>query len=122
MIDDEVDVLEVLAESVAAPGHHVHAVPTAAAALHHAREARPDVVLLDLVLPVLSGPVLLQRLRELHSGLPIVVLTAQLDPELEAQMRALGASAVIHKPVELEELGRVIAAALGPSDDADAHP
>jgi DNA-binding response OmpR family regulator len=82
-------------------------------AVELAHEVEPDVVILDLMLPKLSGLDVLARLRaELAPRRPpIIVMSAWADAE-EAALRA-GADRFIPKPFELDDLSRVVHEALG---------
>jgi DNA-binding response OmpR family regulator len=68
-------------------------------------KARPDIVLLDLNLPKVTGDVLLKRIRQSSSmaDVPVIVLTSSDSPRDRNQAEKLGASAYIRKPSNLEE-------------------
>lgn len=72
----------------------------------------PDVVLLDLGLPGIDGFSVLERLGGSRTETPVIVVTAMSSVEVDAKARALGAFAVLPKPVELEELAECIERAL----------
>ncbi|MBI5882858.1 MAG: response regulator [Elusimicrobia bacterium] len=83
---------------------------------------RPDLVLLDMTMPDLSGIEVLAALRKARQAVPVLMLTAEQDIGLARQSLDLGASAYITKPFEpatlLSEVGRVLdRAAAGPLDD-----
>ena len=62
----------------------------------------------DLIMPGLSGRGLLEKVGTQYPDLPIVVLTGQLDRETEQELLALGAKAIVGKPVFGNELVAVI--------------
>lgn len=66
-------------------------------ALELVEKERPDVILLDVMMPDLDGPATLRRLRELPAaqGVPVIFMTALSDKE---ELMALGARGVIAKP------------------------
>jgi two-component system cell cycle response regulator len=70
--------------------------------LRAAREAAPDIILLDLVLPDLPGAEVLARLRAdpATADIPVVALTASRDPAARMQALAAGADEVLVKPVD----------------------
>ncbi len=73
----------------------------------------PDAVLLDLGLPLESGVSVLSFTRNvLRSGAPVVILTGQDDPEMEAAVKELGVSAYLRKPVENHTLIAAVERAL----------
>ncbi len=64
----------------------------------------PDVILLDAMMPRLSGVDALKRLRESGCGIPVLIISAHLDAQDPERMTALGASDVVPKPFEWDEL------------------
>jgi CheY-like chemotaxis protein len=79
---------------------------TALEGLDRARLERPDLVLLDLVLPDLAGEEVLARLRgdPRTAGVPVVVLSANARPERAKQLLEAGAAAYLTKPLEIDRL------------------
>lgn len=65
--------------------------------LEHVRRDEPDVILLDLDLPVMGGVAVCNRLRECNPAVAIVILTALADPELARRCLLLGARAYVVK-------------------------
>ena len=76
--------------------------PGGRAALEQAPEFKPDLVLLDVMMPDLSGPETLAALRELPSmqGVPVVFMTAKAMPDELEQLLAHGATGLIVKPFD----------------------
>jgi CheY-like chemotaxis protein len=70
---------------------------------------RPDCVVTDLIMPDMRGLVLLETLRRRHSEIPVVVVTADIQEEVAARCRQLGAAQVLHKPVKPDRLRQAIA-------------
>lgn len=110
LVDDD-DVLRADLERALAGRYTVTCVRRGLDALDVARATRPDVVLLDVVLPDLSGYDVLRILRTTGatSAVPVIMLTVQPERALAA---SLGACDVIAKPVDLEQLRRAIEHAL----------
>jgi len=79
-----------------------------ARALELYREARPDLVLLDLTMPVMDGFELLRRLIEMDAAAHVVVLTADHQAESKRRCLAAGAKAILNKPARADELLRVL--------------
>ncbi len=73
-------------------------------ALERYREARPDLVLLDLVMPGLSGEETLRRLLELDPGANVVIVSSLGTDEAVQTCLALGARSFLRKPFKREEL------------------
>ena len=72
----------------------------------------PRCLLLDLHMPEVSGLELLQQLRESGDSTPVIVVSGRSDPVLESRARALGAAAVLDKPVGHKALFAAIHQAL----------
>jgi len=70
----------------------------------------PDLIILDLMMPVVDGFGVLEWIMEHLSDalIPVVVLTGSPDPDHEARARALGACDVFEKPKELDSLGSTV--------------
>jgi len=76
-------------------------------ALERLREAgsqAPDVILLDAMMPNMSGTEVLEQLRDQGSKIPVLMISAHLDAQEPDRMRSLGASDCIPKPFEWEDL------------------
>lgn len=74
---------------------------------------RFDCVMTDLNMPGLSGLQLVQHLRQAEPSLPVIVISAQSDPQLRAQVLRSGAMAFLSKPIDDQVLHRHLIAALG---------
>lgn len=75
-----------------------------------AAQGEHDLIVLDLGMPLMDGVSALEEVRAnpKSRGIPVVVLTGMSDPELHAQVSALGAAALIMKPCGVQELGAVL--------------
>jgi DNA-binding NarL/FixJ family response regulator len=76
-----------------------------------AKQMRPDVVVIDLKMPVLNGLDATRLVRDVLPSTPVVVLTAFTGDELERAALAAGATAFVAKDANLEELRAALAAA-----------
>ena len=89
--------------------------------LRRARERRPDVVVLDLAMPGLDGIDVITHLKSDQHRLatvPVVIATAQRDPQLAAHCRESGCAGYLVKPYSAAELLYTVATAVGRSEDA----
>ena len=103
VVDDEPTLRETLVDALEADGFRVVAAADGREALAQFRAERPDLVLLDLMLPELSG-IEVMRIIRAESGVPIVMLTAK-DSELDKVVGLeLGADDYVTKPFEMAEL------------------
>jgi CheY-like chemotaxis protein len=74
--------------------------------VNKARDLKPDVVLMDINLPVIDGWEAIRRLRDMPetATIPIIALTAHVFPEDRERAAAVGCSAFVAKPVEMAKL------------------
>jgi DNA-binding response OmpR family regulator len=104
VIEDEVRIQSFLARGLEAEGYAVVAAGDGTEGLALATSGAWDLVVLDLLLPGLSG---LQVLRELHRAqpqLPVVILSARSDVQTKLRGFELGATDYVSKPFSLDEL------------------
>ena len=119
VVDDEPTLREALVDALEADGFRVVAAADGREALTQFRAERPDLVLLDLMLPELSG-IEVCRIIRAESGVPIVMLTAK-DSELDKVVGLeLGADDYVTKPFSLRELSARIRAQFRRSEQAVA--
>ena len=103
VVDDEPTQREMLAEALEAEGFTIVTAADGRTALLKFRETRPDLVLLDLMLPEMSG-IEVCRIIRAESGVPILMLTAK-NSELDKVVGLeLGADDYVTKPFSLREL------------------
>jgi two-component system, OmpR family, response regulator len=124
-VDDEPDIRQIVQMALGLlPNLTIHTADSGQQALELAHELRPDLLLLDVMMPGLDGPGTLSRLRadpQLKT-LPVIFMTAKALPQEVARFRALGAVGVIAKPFDPMQLGRqVLALWDGISAEEPAH-
>lgn len=111
LVDDDPTLRKTLSIGLRAEGHEVLVAADGRSALQAASEDEPDLVVLDLGLPDLSGVEVLRRLRG-WSRLPVVVLSARDGSSDKVQALDLGADDYVTKPFSADELlARIRAAA-----------
>ena len=103
LVDDDPTLRRTLAIGLRAAEHEVLIAADGRSALQAVREDRPDVVVLDLRLPDLSGVEVLRRLRA-WSTTPVVVLSARAESTEKVQALDLGADDYVTKPFGMDEL------------------
>jgi CheY-like chemotaxis protein len=106
IVDDEPDIREVIAEMLLLDGYRVRTASNGKLALERARGQRPDLIVLDLMMPVMNGWEFLEAKRadpEL-AAIPVMIVTAGLDQHVR------GAAVLLRKPFDiavfLEKVGR----------------
>jgi signal transduction histidine kinase/CheY-like chemotaxis protein len=113
LVEDNLDAAQTLAELLESWGHEVRVALDGAAALEAARDASPEVVLLDIGLPGMDGYEVARRLREQagRAGLLLVAVTGYGQAEDRRCAREAGFDQHLTKPVDLAELEQLLAAA-----------
>lgn len=104
LVEDDAPIREAVSECLQAEGYRVQVAAHGAEALAWLRGGnRPALVLLDLVMPVMSGPDLLERLRadEALAATPVLLMTAAISPPGKALPRV---DATLAKPFDLDDL------------------
>ena len=104
IVDDEPDILLMLRMSLEDEGHEVVMAADGQMALERIAEHRPDLVLLDVMMPVLDGWGVLERQRELGDGTAVIVLSAKTEESDIARAMDLGAREYVTKPFDLDKV------------------
>jgi EAL domain-containing protein (putative c-di-GMP-specific phosphodiesterase class I)/ActR/RegA family two-component response regulator len=122
VVDDEEPVRRLLRDCLELDGYEVREAADAMAAIDRIGEDIPDCVLLDVMMPGMSGLELLERLRKdpLTAELPVMMLTAATDDDTTWTGWANGASCYVPKPFDIDHMldwvGRLCAPAAEPVD------
>jgi DNA-binding NtrC family response regulator len=113
LVDDEPEVLTVLEKILTRFGYNVIPRPHAESALPEVRQgAGIDLVITDLVMPGMSGSELAAAVRKRMPDVPVILLTGHGSVESYIQTRSDGVFEYINKPVEANELRRIVQAAI----------
>ena len=108
VVDDEQLVCDLLVQFLSLRGYRTLGVKDGAQALAMVEQAPPDLILLDLMLPDISGVEVLRRLREKNFAGAIILVTGSYDEELLEEAWSLHPQEVISKPIDLEKLLAII--------------
>ena len=121
IIDDDVHIGNMLEELLTREGYQVFRAYSGTEALLVLSSAKPDLVLLDLMLPGLSGEEVLPKMK----GIPVIVLSAKVDVESKVSLLLGGAADYVTKPFDTKELLARISVALRketrPTDSVLTH-
>ena len=115
LVDDDPDVLQAIELAFRQEGATTHVATDGLGALHLVREIRPDLLVLDMMLPRSSGLLVLERLREEGVAVPVIMVTANLGKRHREFAGGLGARAYLFKPVSLVRLLEVASELLAPA-------
>jgi DNA-binding response OmpR family regulator len=119
-IDDDLLLLSLCRERLERSGYHVFTAEDGAAGIEMARRERPDVILLDVIMPDMHGLEVCQQLRadgELNDT-PILLMTALEDSGVAAMGRKAGATMTMRKPSDPDHIVQIIGRLLSPKAGA----
>ncbi len=103
VIDDDQELCALMTEFLASHGYQVSTARDGVQGLETALSERPDVVILDVMMPRLDGFDVLRRLRK-QAGIPVLMVSARTAPEDRIQGLNFGADDYLPKPFEVGEL------------------
>ncbi len=115
IVDDDPSIGNLLEEALTKEGYAVLRAYSGTEAVLLLRQTRPDLVLLDMMLPGLSGEEVLPHLK----GVPVIVVSAKIDVDDKVGMLLRGAADYVTKPFDIRELLARIAVQLRHADGAE---
>lgn len=106
IIDDDIYIGDMLSEVLTREGYHVLRAYSGTEALYLLKESRPDLILLDLMLPGLSGEEVLPAMQKLPAakGIPVIVVSAKVEVTDKVKLLLGGAADYVTKPFDVKEL------------------
>ena len=110
LVDDEPDVIEIVRTRLERDGHVILSAPNGQAALTAAATHKPDLVILDVMMPGLDGFEVLRRLKSGAQTMqtPVIMLTAKTEFSSIAQGWSLDADNYVTKPFQIDELAKIV--------------
>ena len=108
LVDDEVEFISTLAERLEIRGIAARVVHDGESALKAVSEDEPQAMVLDVMMPGMKGLDVLQRVREEHPAVQVILLTGQGKTRDGIEGMRYGAFAYLMKPLDLEELIRTL--------------
>lgn len=108
VVDDEGDVRNFFVNFFGRREIKVLAVSSAEEAIKMVVSERPKVMLLDIKLEGMDGIETLRRIRELDKQVKVIMVTGRDDDEAKQETKKLGAYGFIHKPIELDEVEKLV--------------
>jgi DNA-binding response OmpR family regulator len=112
VIDDDRAVVRLLVARLGEEGYTVLSALTSDEGLELVASFHPNLVLLDVGLPDMSGLEVLKRIREIDPAIAVIMVTGNTDPQLARDALELGALAYVDKPFDVAYLKRVVAMSL----------
>ena len=116
IVDDDINIGNLLEEVLTKAGYSVSRAYSGTEAVLYIQRTKPDLVLLDLMLPGLKGEGVLPYLK----GIPVIVVSAKIDVDDKVGMLLRGAADYITKPFDVQELLARVAVQLRHSDSSEA--
>jgi two-component system nitrogen regulation response regulator GlnG len=113
LIDDDAGLIqEQVRQAFPRPFYDVHVADTGSDGIASVRAGAPDVILLDLRLPDRSGLAVFEAIREIDARIPVIFVTTAKTADTAIEAMKQGAFDYLHKPLDLEQLQRVVDDAL----------
>jgi CheY-like chemotaxis protein len=106
LVDDDEKVRELVRVNLEFEGYTVREAGSATEGLDAIEEAKPDLVLLDVMMPHVDGWEMLRRIQDQYGAgaIPVVMFSGQVDEEAQRQATSGGAQAFVGKPFDLRQL------------------
>lgn len=110
IVDDEADVREFAANFFRRRKIEVRTASNGEEALGRINEEKPDLVLMDIKMSGMDGIETLEKIKKIYNDIKIIMVSGKKPEEEESfeKCRRLGAVDYIHKPLELDELERIV--------------
>ena len=104
IVEDEDAIRDVIADVLQDRGFRIRTASNGAEALRCVEQARPDVMVLDLLMPVMHGWDFMEEYGERIGGLPIPIVVVSVNPALPRSFGRFGVRHIIGKPFNVDEL------------------
>jgi CheY-like chemotaxis protein len=106
VVDDTADIRDIVTRQLHYAGHQVISAINGIEGIAYARACLPDLIVMDLVMPLLDGWGAIKQLKEdvCCADVPILVISARALTEIQEQVRAAGCDAFLSKPFTMHEL------------------
>lgn len=103
VVDDESDFLQLMTYWLESKGYSVIVASNGERAVQEAKEKSPNVVFMDLRMPVMDGIEAIRRIREFNKDVPIIIISAYVDDPKAKEAIDYGISGVFYKGKDFEE-------------------
>jgi two-component system, NtrC family, nitrogen regulation response regulator NtrX len=104
VVDDEAEIVGLLQDFLTSKGYEVATALNGVEALAKVKEMKPDIVLLDLVMPGMNGIDTLKEIKKIDPSIGVIMVTGVVDEELANRAVKLGAFDYIIKPINIDYL------------------
>lgn len=104
VVDDQKGVRQLLQIFFQEEGFKTTAVSNGQEAVNFLHSQKPDLIVMDVKMPIMSGLEALSHIKKLHPGIPVIMMTAYADEVKRKKLVNLGAKMCLFKPLDLEQL------------------
>lgn len=104
IVDDETGIVDEVVEYFKEEGFEVHSADTAKEGMELVKKFSPDILLLDMKLPDMSGLEVLKYCKQSHPKIKVIVNTGYVDQSIIDEAERIGRDAFLQKPFNLERL------------------
>ena len=110
IVDDDVEILDYLENVLTEYGYNILKAANGKEALsiYKKEKVKPDLLLLDIFMPVLDGKKVIQKLSRINPGLKIIVITSYATEKVVQDIKALGINYFLFKPFKVSNLMKLI--------------
>lgn len=108
LVDDDEDLMEIVAERLQNRGMHVDTVGSAEEALHWMKLKSYDAIILDFLMPGMDGFENIRAIREQQPDIRVILVTGQMLAEEGQEAIQMGADVVLEKPADIDVLTKAI--------------
>jgi DNA-binding NtrC family response regulator len=112
IVDDEVAVCDLLKNFLTLKGYEVYTALDGYTAINKVKEVCPHLVMLDIVMPGISGMEVLKEIKKLNPKTGVIMITAVPDQGIITESIDLGAYGCIRKPMDLKHVENVVMIAI----------
>jgi len=103
IVDDDRLIMKMLTINLTAKGYRVLSAYNGEEGLEVISEHEPDVIILDIMMPVMNGLEMLEELRKI-SEIPVIIVSGNGEPENVEKARKLGIECFMYKPFDMKDL------------------
>ena len=114
IVDDETGIVDETRDFFEEEGHEVHTADSGEGGLELVRKYKPQILLLDIKLPDISGLLVLEEVKKISPDTKIIVITGYVDQSIIDEGERLGRDAFLQKPFNFEALKTEVDRFLGP--------
>jgi len=112
LVDDETDFIQTMSFWLKSKGYDVTSALNGQIAVEAVKKETPDIIFMDLNMPVMDGVQALKQIREFNKDLPVIMISAFVDDQRMLEARNYGFSGVFYKGKDFQESLALLEAAL----------